>query len=813
MNRFFACLLLWSFGQATFGQSEKDSLSYQPYRGTATKINDLVHTRLEARFDYQKRYMYGSVWITLKPHFYPTDSLLLDAKQMEISGVFLVQANQQLPLKYIYDGWHLNIKLNKTYKLTENYKIHILYTAKPEEAKVPQSERGLYFINPDGKEKNKPIQIWTDCETENASIWCPTIDKPNQKTTEEILLTVPSKYVTLSNGRLASQVQNKDGTRTDDWKMELPHAPYLFFMGVGDFTIVKDFYKGKEVSYYVEPEYASTARAVFGETPAMIAFFETITGVPYPWVKYSQIALRDFTSTAMENTTATAHLSEAQQDARELVDGNRWENNIAHELFHHWFGDYVTCESWSNLTLNESFARYSEYLWQQYRHGSDAAGAELNNQLRSYLGNPDNEAKALVRYHYADQEDMFDDVSYSKGSLILHMLRNYLGDSAFFKGLQLYLTRYSFQSAEAHQLRLVMEEVSGKDLNWFFNQWYFGNGHPKVSIDYGYDEGTKKVSVYITQSQGAGHLFRIPMTIDVYDGASKTSHRVWMTKEKDSFSFSAGSRPELVNVDAEKYILWEKKDNKTLANFIYQYDHAGNYLDRFEAIAACLREAGNPGAIEVLKKGLVDPYEGIRESTLLGLNIKNDTLRAAVEPFLVEMVKNDKKALARRYAIRQLASFPGKKYESLFLLALDDSSYSVAGEALYAINRMDSVEALSQAKRLIKEKTGGTLAEEIVRTLADFGSVDDFNEIANRFAGLTFKPRIARSFVHYLARIQRSADLERGVDIIVHFRETIPSVYTGFINKEILGWLLAKKEESGQKEQADYIKIKLPKTP
>ena len=361
-NRVYLFVISLLSSLSIIAQTDKDTSWKEIYRGSYPKINDLVNTKLNAQFDFDKSYLNGEVWITLKPHFYPTDSLVLDAKQMNITTVALVQRNTIKPLHYGYDGWHLNIKLGRLYTASEKYIIYIKYTAKPNEAKLPEYRRGLYFINPRGDQKDKPTQIWTDGETENTSVWCPIIDKPDQKTTEEIMMTVPDKFVTLSNGQLISQKINADGARTDHWKMDQPHSPYLFFMGAGDFAIVKDQYKGKEVNYYVEKEYKATARRVFGQTPEMMAYFENITGVPFPWVKYSQIALRDFTSTAMENTTATAHAENAQQDSRELVDGNRWENNIAHELFHQWFGDYVGCESWSNLTLSESFARYGEYL-------------------------------------------------------------------------------------------------------------------------------------------------------------------------------------------------------------------------------------------------------------------------------------------------------------------------------------------------------------------------------------------------------------------------------------------------------------------
>lgn len=419
----------------------KDTTWKKQYRAFATKVNDLVHTKLEAKFDYAKQYMYGKVWLTLKPHFYATDSLQLDAKGLTINKLEIVKAGKKTALQFTNDKEYLHIKLDKTYKGGEAYTIYIDYIAKPNELEVKGSAaisdaKGLYFVNPKGEEKNKPTQIWTQGETEANSAWVPTIDRTNQKTTTEFYLTVPAKYVSLSNGKLVSQTKNADGTRTDYWKMELPHAPYLMFMGFGDFAIVKDSYKGKEVSYYVEKEYEKVARKIFGLTPEMMKFFsEKVTGVDYPWNKYAQMVGRDYVSGAMENTTSTLHGEGSQQNARELLDGNGWEGTIAHELFHQWFGDYVTAESWSNITVNESFADYSEYLWQEYKYGKDAA-LEVNNAgLLRYLSNPADAKKDLVRYYYADKEDVFDNVSYPKGGRILNMLRHYIGDSAFFKSL------------------------------------------------------------------------------------------------------------------------------------------------------------------------------------------------------------------------------------------------------------------------------------------------------------------------------------------------------------------------------------------
>src|SRR5438309_3528416 len=168
----FVCLLLCTVVAYTQPQASKEVSKV--YRASATKINDLVHTKLDAKFDYAHSRLLGKVWITLKPHFYPTDSLSLDAKGMDINEVALVKNNQTIPLKHNYDGMVLDIRLNKTYRNNEEYTIYINYTAKPDEytgkgSAAITDAKGLYFINPKGKEKDKPTQIWTKVKTEVTS--------------------------------------------------------------------------------------------------------------------------------------------------------------------------------------------------------------------------------------------------------------------------------------------------------------------------------------------------------------------------------------------------------------------------------------------------------------------------------------------------------------------------------------------------------------------------------------------------------------------------------------------------------------------
>jgi aminopeptidase N len=798
-------------------ETKSDSTWKNVYRATSTKINDLVHTKLDVKFDYDKSYLYGKAWITLHPHFYPTDSLLLDAKGMDIKEVALMKGASKSPLKYSYDGMMLNITLNKMYKAAEMYTVFIEYVSKPNELKVKGSAaitdaKGLYFINPKGEDTTKPTQIWTQGETEANSVWFPTIDKPNQKTTEEIYMTVPDKYVTLSNGLLISKKKNVDGTRTDYWKMDLPHAPYLFFMGVGDFSIIKDSYKGKEVSYYVEKEYASVAKKIFGETPGMMAFYEKITGIPYAWPKYAQIVGRDYVSGAMENTTATLHQQSAQQDARELTDENKWENTIAHELFHQWFGDLVTTESWSNLTVNESFANYSEYLWSKYRYGKDVADEHNYEDMEGYF-NSNSGDKDLVRFYYKDKEDMFDAVSYNKGGNILHMLQLYVGDSAFFKALNFYLITNKFKSAEAHQLRLAFEEVTGQDLNWFWNQWYFGNGNPELNIIYSYDDAKKSAQVIVQQTQ-EGKAFVLPVTIDVYNGSKRSRHNVWVKNKIDTFSFAAPTKPDLINFDAEKGLLAITKENKTLDEYLFQYRN-GNYVDRKEAIDAAVEKADQPRAADILMLALNDSYSGLRKYAIEHLDLKKQNLKTPAEPILANLAENEKVRKVKAVAIAQLGEYESAKYKDIFEKAVDDSSYTVSGNALEALFRIDSKDALTQATRLSALPAKGKLLEVVGSILVANGDESGTTLIIDYFRNLVFgqeKMNTLGAINFALSRTKSLDNLKNGVEALIAFKNNLPSKYKesfGPIVPNILQGLQKEKQTSGEKEQADYIQTKL----
>ncbi len=689
------------------------------YRATHTKSTELKHTKLRVNFDYAKEQMNGEAWITASPYFYNSDSLVLDAKAMLIHEVALEKSGARSPLKYTYSNDILKINLDKSYNRTQDYTVYIKYTARPNEVTQTGSAaitdaKGLYFVNAQGTDPDKPVQIWTQGETEASSAWFPTVDKPNQKTTQEIYMTVPDKYVTLSNGLMKSSVKDGKGMRTDHWVQDKKHAPYLFFMGVGDYAIVKDKWRNIAVDYYVEKEYEPYAKQIFGNTPEMLEFFSTKLKYDYPWSKYAQITARDYVSGAMENTTAVLHQEAAQQKPGDLIDENRWEDVIAHEAFHHWFGNIVTTESWSNLTVNESFANYSEYLWNEHKYGKDYADYTLMKAAQGYYADPANITKDLVRFNYHSKEDMFDGVSYNKGGSILHMLRNYLGDDAFYAGLNDYLKTNEYGTGEASQVRLSLEKVSGKDLNWFFNQWFYGSGHPKLSYTTTYEPVKKQVTVTLSQNQ-AGDAFEFPLAVDVYENGKPTRRNVWVNaKSRNIFSFPVAKNPDFINLNADGVLLAEITENKTPEQYFMQYSGSKEFLSRYKAVDNAAENSAQAGSLRTLTAALKDPNFRIRMRALAGLDLsKADHSKAALAE-VEKLASNDPKTLVQAAAISALAKTKNKKYLPVFEKGISAVSNSVKASSLAAIAGIDPSRVGALADKIDLESAGEDLMSELL---------------------------------------------------------------------------------------------------
>jgi aminopeptidase N len=731
------------------------------YRESNPLINNITHTSLEVNFDWQNSRLNGKAHIYGSPYFYPTNVVYLNARGFDIKGVSVSiesVATSTLIVKgkkaevaetafatprtavYFYQNDSLKINLGREVKPTESFYIQIEYTAKPNELKKGGSDaisddKGLYFINPKGEDPNKMPQIWTQGETQSSSAWFPCVDSPNEKMTSEIYMTVDDKYTTLSNGLLVDAKKNSDGTRTDHWKMDLPHSPYLVMMGVGEFKKVTDEpWKGKEISYYVEKEYEPHAKAIFGNTKEMIDFYSKKMGVDYPWQKYSQIVARDYVSGAMENTTATLHGDfMVYQTTREMIDGKKGEDVIAHELFHQWFGDLVTAESWSNLPLNESFATYGEYLWEEYKYGRDAADDHHAGSRFGYFASSERKEVDLVRFDYENREDMFDAFSYNKGGQVLHMLRKIVGDDAFFASLKLYLESRSFKPGEIHHLRLAFEDVTGKDMNWFFNQWFLAKGHPILNVTKNYDEASHKLTVKVEQKQDFTEvpLYKLPINIDIYSGGKVDRQLVWIDEASQTFTFDVASAPNLVNFDGERQVLAKINYEKTKEEYLFQAANAPLWGDRDEALNYFSKKLADKDIYEAVKKmAQSDKWSGIRLDAVSYLGDNAKGTEEDLKSLLVNIANNDANTKVRAEAIHGLSlHFKGEDLNALYEKGLSEQSYAINGESLEAMTKVNPTVALQKAKALENE-TG----KKLIYAIADLYSNHGSDENASFFA-------------------------------------------------------------------------------
>ena len=716
-----------------FDPKEKENYTLPVYNPEAKRSYDILHTKLELSFDWAKQHVLGKAHIDMTPIFYPINEVVLDAKQFIVHSVKLGSKGKDL--EYSYDDSFLSIALDREYKKGEEFNLYIDYTARPNEGPIGgsdaiTSDKGLFFINPTNQIPNKPRQIWTQGETENNSKWFPTFDKPNERCTQEMYLTVEEEFETLSNGELISTKRNGDGTKTDYWKMDKPHAPYLFMMMIGDFARVKDSWKGKDLEYMVYPEYESSAKNIFNHTSEMLTFFSDLLDYPYPWNKYSQVIAEDYVSGAMENTTGVIFGEFVQKTNRELID-NENDQIVAHEMFHHWFGDLVTCESWANLTLNEGFANYSEYLWYEHKYGKDAADAIRISEMEGYqYMAAASGTHPLIHYSYDKKEDMFDAHSYNKGGLVLHMLRNIVGDDAFFASLSKYLKDNEYTAVETAELRMAFEETTGLDLNWFFDQWYLDKGHPVMDISYAYENGNVVIYTHQKQEVDAHRpVFVLPLEAAVYDQNGEVSfHNVVVDARKDTIVIRGISEKPLVTVlDGKSVLLGEVSEERTTEELVALMKYSPNHFDKRVALNKLrMNEAIKDLAPMMMK----DEHHIIRIAGLDNIGMdRSDEVK--------KMITSDKHSAARAKALKVYNKFVGVESTAVAEQVLkNEQAYGPIKAALEVLNEYDKSKALQYADEL-KGENAASMVSYLTSLFADSGDAKYLGFIENNLENVS----------------------------------------------------------------------------
>jgi len=542
---FFAALF---FTGATSAQVRPDFNRKQTY--------DVQHYLIRTSFDRAKFEVIGDTTITLKP--LAANLTTVEFDQVGLNFKTVVHDPAGTPLKFRTTPGKVAITLDKAYGPNDTVGVRLTYTA-------TKPTKGIYFVEPlieNGIEK-RSAQIWSQGEADENRHWFPSFDFPSDKATSEQFITAEKENTVVANGELLEQKENADGTITWHFRMPVPHSSYLISLVVGKYAKVSEKYKDVSLGYFVYPGTEQIVPKAYGKTKEMVRIYEELTGVAFPYNKYDQTIVSSFVFGGMENITTTTMADTEIFGANvEFMRGNV-EDLVSHELAHSWFGDLVTCRNWAELWLNEGFATFMEAAYREKMYGrkdylrmvaSDAEEFMIEDAVL-----PKNHA--LFNLDAANVPALFDHsgVTYSKGGAVIHTLREQVGDANFWKAINIYLNRHKFANVESTDLRKVMEETSGQDLGWFFDQWVYGVGYPKMTATPVWNPAKKVLTVTVTQIQKPARLvasaFRLPMDISIdYGAASSTAdvdtlRNVEVNKRTQVFTFQLPRKPKAIHFD------------------------------------------------------------------------------------------------------------------------------------------------------------------------------------------------------------------------------------------------------------------------
>jgi aminopeptidase N len=531
-------------------------VSFSPAQAVKPNFNrvrtyDVQHYLIKTRFDRGAKRVFGETTVSLKPLKDGLGALELDAAGMTFDFVRLEPAGADL--KYTVKNEKIAVTLDRAYGPAENISITFKYTAKP--------EKGVYFVE---AERNgaatRAAQIWTQGEAEESHHWFPSYDFPDDKATSEQILTVEKDETAIANGELIETKANPDGTKTFHYKMPVPHAVYLTSFIVGTYVKVSDSYKNVPLGIYLYPGRESFAQKAFGSTKEMMRIFEELTGVDYPYNKYDQTIVAKFNLGGMENITATTFADE-QIFFADFDFGRRpVEDLVSHELSHSWFGNLVTCRNWAELWLNESFATFMEAAYREKMYGREDYLAKIRSDVAEYFAAEVRIRKKHGLYNLLARPDdsIFDEINYQKGGAVVHTLRETVGDEVFWRAINVYLNRHKFGSVETVDLQKVFEETSKKDLDWFFAQWVYGTGYPKLEVKTNYNRRTRTLTLDVRQTQKIEDLtpaaFVLPIEVDIQTPAGTRREKINLRKRAEVFTFKMNDAPLKIDIDANEKI-------------------------------------------------------------------------------------------------------------------------------------------------------------------------------------------------------------------------------------------------------------------
>lgn len=683
--------------------AQKVNVYERPLQYERSRDYDAKHYRIALTFDLDKKYFEGENQITLTPLRDDFKECLLDAEELVVDAV---TNSENMPLQFTQTDKLIIVHLSKAYEYGETVTFTVKYHAT--DPKV-----GLFF---DEESPTNPIMVSTVSWPDRARHWFPSYDFPHDKVTNEMIITVKNKYKVLSNGKLVSVKEDKkNGTKTYHWSQELPHSTYLFMLAIGPFAVIEDSLGSLPVTYWVYEKDVEDAKWIFKKTPHMIDYFNRLFGYEYPWAKYAQVTSPRMGGGA-ENTTATVLGQGVIHDKRAEQDFS-WEKIIAHEVAHQWWGDLITLRTWSQTWLNESFGTYSDYLYTRHDKGEDEGAYDLLRKKNRYLQEAHTRyIRPIVFDRYNRPQDNFDSHTYPKGAAVLHMLRFVMGDKPFFRTLKHFLHKHEFQAVDTHDFMTAIKDVTGQNLDWYFEQFIFKPGHPFFKISYIWDEQNQKINLKIVQTQDTSQgipIYTIPVIIGITTPEKKISEKVWIKHKEQAFEFSVDKKPLLVRFDEGNYLLKEWTFKKNLEELLYQLKN-DDVIGRSWVASELAEFQDDPLAMRGLKdRAQNDEFWAVRRSAIETLG----TLKKKEHLSLFKEKCEDKNSKVRVAALEILGNYEEPELVFLFKKQFkEDDSYLAQAEALRAIGKCGDRSHLSFLKEAVKMES----PRNVIKRAADW---------------------------------------------------------------------------------------------
>jgi len=701
-----AMLLLASLAVPSPGQAD------EPY--ARSRDYDLQDIRTHLWFDIDQRQVRGEVTESVAALRDNLSELQFDSVGLTIDSVMVDGRTATFSLTPA----KLVVTLERPAARGDHHEILIHYHGQP--------KKGLYFVLPDKNYPQRPREIWTQGEAEDTRYYIPVYDYPNDRTTSEMLVTVPAAWITVSNGRLVGVKDEADGTKTWDWKQSETLSTYLISMVAGEFVERDDSWHGIPLRYVVPKGEESTIEPTFERTKQMLDLFSSKLGVPYPWAQYAQTAVDDFVATGMENTSATTLTTHSLVNPKLAAEDHDGADEVtSHELAHQWFGDLITCKDWANLWLNEGFADYFQRVWNERRYGADDADFEFWRDQNEWNRQPRLFPVPIVSRDFDDSTEYQDNI-YDKAGWVLRMLHEKLGDEDFYRALRHYLEVNRGQNVVTADLQKAVEQATSVNVDKFFDQWVYGAGAPKFDVAYEYEPDARAVKLTVKQTQkveGRVGLFDVPVNVEIATANSRRMQSIEVSQASQTFTFPADGTPLMVIFDKGDQVLKAVEFKREPAALIYQLKNAETTPDRSEAAVALSSLKIDPNAVAALGDAARhDPFWGVRVEALQGLGRIGGP--DAEKPVLA--AGSDSAPWVREVAVRELGNFKGDVSlpSRLDKIVSADPAYRVRAEALGALARIQAPDAFETLAAAVKsDSPDDTLRDAALRAFGRLGDV------------------------------------------------------------------------------------------